>query len=143
MNITSRLRPCQTPTRRSRLAGVLLFAVAMLWSAPAHAQISLGTYSIGDVYAQISGSFATITVDPATPLPVGLALRTDTPPFFPPTVHAGIIGLATTPGTFTFNLLRDGIPASYQIKITSLVVKDTGRCPTRSSTRSIRTSSRR
>jgi len=34
----------------------------------------------------------------------GLALRTDVPAFFPPGTTAGIIGVATTPGSYSFTL---------------------------------------
>jgi len=85
----------------------------------------LGTYS-GEVWAQLSGPY-TWAVQAGSALPPGLALRTDPadiPPFFPPDAHAGIIGIPTVPGTYTFTLLRSGAPQDYRIKITPLNVKD-------------------
>ncbi len=69
---------------------------------------SLGTYPIGTVQIPLAatggdGTFVwTVT---AGTLPPGLALRTDLPSFFPPgTASAGVIGVATTPGAYSFTL---------------------------------------
>jgi len=83
----------------------------------------LGTFSIGEVWAQLGGPY-TYDLAPGSTLPPGLAIRTETPPFFPPDVHAGVIGVATAPGTYTFTLLRSGVPVDYRIKISPLTVKD-------------------
>src|SRR3954469_21478010 len=84
----------------------------------------LGTYSIGQVWAQLFGS-DTWAVAAGSTLPPGLSLRTDTPPWFSPDAHAGIIGLATTPGDYTFGLTRGlSSPQEYRIRISPLVVRD-------------------
>src|SRR4051812_21302279 len=84
----------------------------------------LGTYSIGQVWAQLFGS-DTWAVAAGSTLPPGLSLRTDTPPWFSPDAHAGIIGLATTPGDYTFTLTRGLLsPQVYRIRISPLVVRD-------------------
>jgi hypothetical protein len=90
--------------------------------SPASAQTNLGTYSIGDVWAQLAGEGVWAAPDPAK-LPPGVSLRTDVPPFFNPNAHAGLIGIATTPGDYVFTLTRDGVPAQYRMVISPLVVK--------------------
>src|SRR5690348_1225455 len=68
-----------------------------------------GTVSIGEVQAPLTASggsgtgyaFSVLTGS----LPPGISLRTDLPSFFPATAAAGLIGLATTPGTYNFTLL--------------------------------------
>jgi hypothetical protein len=117
-----RTRSSWRPRLRHLLAGALI-GISIGWATPAQAQINLGTFSIGDVYSWVTGSFTTIAADPTTPLPPGLSVRTDTPPFFPSNVHAGIIGVATTPGNYSFNLLINGAPVAYQMKITPLTVQ--------------------
>ena len=61
-------------------------------------------------------------------LPPGLALRTDVPAFFPAGATAGLIGVATTPGTYTFTLsvTSNGITTSptFTMKITPFLLKD-------------------
>ncbi len=97
-----------------------------VYVSPAWAQTTnLGTYSLGEVFAQLNGT-ATWSVAPGSTLPPGLSLRTepDIPPFFAADSHAGIIGIATAPGTYTFSLLKNGASQAYQMKITALVIKD-------------------
>jgi hypothetical protein len=116
---------CETRSRWNHLPRALFLCGFVLLAAgtatEAQAQINLGTYSAGEVWAQLPGPF-TYAVDPTSPLPPGLALRFDTPPWFPPDVDAGLIGIATSPSPtpYAFNLIRDGIQVQYQIKITAL-----------------------
>src|SRR4051794_39247595 len=87
-------------------------------------QIDLGTYSVGQVWAQLFGPDRWAVAAGST-LPPGLSLRTDTPPWFPPDAHAGIIGLATTAGDYTFTLTRGlSSPQPYRIRISRLTARD-------------------
>ncbi|PYR52930.1 MAG: hypothetical protein DMF89_01060, partial [Acidobacteria bacterium] len=68
---------------------------------------SFGTWSIGQIETPLSatggnGSYAWSIV--AGALPPGVALRTDLPTWFPGGSSAGLIGVATTTGTYTFTL---------------------------------------
>ncbi len=85
--------------------------------------VDLGTFSIGEVWAQLRGEFSW-ALDPGTTLPEGLSLRTETPPWFPADAHAGIIGITAKPGTYTFTLLRSGVPSPYRLTIVPLTIKD-------------------
>ena len=65
-----------------------------------------GTWSIGLVETPLvatggSGPYAWSVVDGS--LPPGIALRTDNPPSFPATASAGLVGVATMPGTYTIH----------------------------------------
>lgn len=128
MTLTSALRSRRLTARP--LAVLALMALAMLWSAPAHAQINLGTYPMGEVYAQLPGP-AVYAPDPASTLPPGLSLRLDTPPFFPPNVPAGVIGVATTTvrTIYQFNLIKNGATTSYQMTITPLSIRSSWNLP--------------
>ena len=61
-------------------------------------------------------------------LPIGLAIRTDTPSFFPAGTAAGLIGLAVTPGNYAFTLaVTSAGQTSYQFctwRISPLILKD-------------------
>jgi hypothetical protein len=92
---------------------------------------SLEKYSIGDVEIPLtatggSGSY-TWSVVAGTP-PPGISLRTDPPVWFPASASAGLIGIATTPGTYTFTLavMSEGSTAtqSATVQIASLCVQD-------------------
>lgn len=104
----------------SRALHVALSALIFLigCSAPAWAQTNLGTYSVGAVQASLPapGPYA---FDSGT-LPPGVHLRTDGPPWWAPGTPAGLVGLATTPGTYAFTLLNNGSPQDYTIKVTAL-----------------------
>jgi hypothetical protein len=129
MQTNSKTRLRWNPLSRALLlCGLITLAAGTVTEA--QAQIDLGTFSAGEVWSQLGGTF-TYALDPTTPLPPGLALRFDTPPFFPSNVHAGIIGIATVPRStpYTFNLLRDGLQVAYQIKITALAVRDPWQTP--------------
>jgi hypothetical protein len=103
---------------------VLLLVMALAWAAPAYAQVNAGSFSVGEVWIQLNGPY-TWGVDAGSTLPPGLSLRTDVPPWFAADAHAGVIGVATTPGTYFFTLTRSGTtPLSYQMKVTPFDVKD-------------------
>lgn len=118
-------------------AGALvLFALVFFAPAAAQAQLTItsgssyGTFSIGEVDLQLSASGGmgplTWSVVGGT-LPPGLAVRYDLPPFFPPSASAGIIGLATVPGNYSFDVqVTDGVttsaPQTVTVTITSLSI---------------------
>jgi hypothetical protein len=92
---------------------------------------NFGTFSIGQVETQLSatggnGTYAWSVI--AGTLPPGLAVRTDKPSFFPLSASAGLIGVATTPGTYNFTLrVTSGASTSDQpstLKVTTLLAKD-------------------
>ena len=62
-------------------------------------------------------------------LPPGISLRTDFPNFFNSSASAGLIGVATTPGTYYFTLTAASTGAasasqSFTMKITAFTLKD-------------------
>src|SRR5208337_2863323 len=61
-------------------------------------------------------------------LPPGLSLRTDVPSFFPAGATTGLIGVATTPGNYSFTLsVTSGtstVSQAFTLKITGLNLKD-------------------
>jgi large repetitive protein len=68
---------------------------------------NFGTFSIGEVQFSLtaqggSGQYTWSVVSGA--LPPGLSVRPDGPPWFPSNASGGVIGIATTPGTYTFTL---------------------------------------
>ena len=68
---------------------------------------NFGTFSIGQIETALSatggnGTYAWSVV--AGSLPPGLAVRTDKPFFFQSSASAGLIGVATTPGSYNFTL---------------------------------------
>ena len=102
---------------------------------------NLGTWSIGEIQTQLvanGGSGAYTWSLAGGKLPPGLALRTDVPPGFPPDASAGLIGVATTPGTYTFTLQAASgsqtLSQAFTMKITGLTGRGepAARCPTRS-----------
>ncbi len=68
---------------------------------------NFGTHSVGEVQISLAatsgdGTYTWTLVSGA--MPPGLSLRTDGPGWFPPNASAGIIGIATTPGTYIFTV---------------------------------------
>lgn len=99
---------------------------------------NLGTFPIGEIdYALTEvGGNGTETWNLAAgskPLPPGMAVRPDVPPWFPPNAAAGIIGVATTAGTYPFTLqVTSGGNSSTEnvtMKISNLTLKDGYRIP--------------
>ena len=66
----------------------------------------LGTYGIGQVQIPLtaSGGSGAYTWSIFADVPPGLVLRSDVPSWFPPDTSEGLIGIATTPGSYTFTL---------------------------------------
>jgi hypothetical protein len=86
-----------------------------------------GTRSIGQLELPLSATGGTepyVWSVQSGSLPPGIALRTDMPASFPASASAGLIGVATTPGTYNFTLcVTSGVETSDQastIKITAL-----------------------
>ena len=88
---------------------------------------NLGTYSIGEIQAQLvataasgNGPFTWSVTGGA--LPPGLSLRTDNPGFFSANASAGILGVATTPNAtpyqFTLTVTSNGQSASQNFTMT-------------------------
>jgi hypothetical protein len=96
------------------LRASLLFSVFILFSNVAAAAPplitvgpNLGEFTIGGIQLPLTasngdGNYAWSIVSGS--LPPGLALRTDVPSWFPAGTSAGLIGIATTPGTYNFTL---------------------------------------
>jgi len=92
---------------------------------------NLGTWSIGQVDGvQLTGTGGNGTYAfsfEGGTLPPGLAIRTDVQPFFPMGA-SGLIGVATTPGTYTFQLgvTSAGVKTvqTFTMKIVNLVVQN-------------------
>src|SRR5215831_15751507 len=132
------------PTTRKRwgLLAIFLLALTTGRSFTAASQLAIlegpdfGTVSIGVVdglpVSATGGSVYTWTLSSGS-LPPGLSIRTDIPTWFPAGASAGLIGVATTPGTYTFTLRvtsgTDLVEKVCTITITSLVVKDGPRVP--------------
>ena len=94
---------------------------------------NLGTYSKEPITYQLSasggdGTYAWSLVNGA--LPPGILLRTDVPSWFSSNSSAGLLGVSTTPGTYSFTLaVTSAGKTAYQyctMKITALAVKRSG-----------------
>ncbi len=95
-----------------------------------------GTWSIGEIQTPLTatgGNGAFVWSVTSGSLPPGLALRTDVPSFFPSGTAAGLIGVATTPGTYSFTLsvTSSGLTTSQActMKITGFTLKDSFSVP--------------
>ena len=98
-------------------------------------QANVGVWTLGEqqlplVDSSGNGNY-TWTLASGT-LPPGLSLRTDVPSFFPAGVTTGLIGVATTPGNYSFTLSATNgattqIP--FTMKITGLALKDQVQLP--------------
>ena len=97
----------------------LLAIVLTLWTASAvSAQTltqnqgpNLGTWVEGFIQLQLAasggggnGTYVWSLVPGTGSLPPGISLRTDVPSFFSANANAGLIGIATTPGNYSFTL---------------------------------------
>jgi hypothetical protein len=124
------------PKNSSTVRGLLLVlltacAASAAWADPLM-QLegpNFGTHGIGELQLRLratggTGSYAWEVV--AGALPPGISVRADGPPWFPPDASAGLIGVATTPGTYNFTLrVTSAGQATDQdctIKISPLVV---------------------
>jgi hypothetical protein len=92
----------------------------------------LGTWHIGTDWVALSanGGNGTYTWSLVSgSLPPGLALRADVPSFFTANQQAGLIGVATTPGTYNFTLSvtsagQPPVSQAFTIKISKLDLQD-------------------
>ncbi|MEQ1759803.1 MAG: putative Ig domain-containing protein [Vicinamibacterales bacterium] len=98
------------------LSALFLFGGAV----PASAQFDFGTRSVGQVEIPLEAG-VTWAPDPGSPgpIPPGLSVR-EAAPFFSPGVTQGLIGIATAPGTYNFNLLRAGVVFPATMKVVAL-----------------------
>src|SRR5438552_2922157 len=92
-------------------------------------ELDFGTFSVGAIEIPLTtgigdgtGTWSVIDSN----VPPGMSLRTDGPVWFPPNARAGLIGVATTPGTYHFTLRVTSAGQTSDknctIKITSLLV---------------------
>ena len=93
---------------------------------------NFGTYSIGEVQAQLSASGGSGIYSwslTAGALPPGLAIRSDGPTWFAAGA-SGLIGVATTPGSYSFTLAvtsgTQSLSRAFTMKITGLTLKNAG-----------------
>ena len=117
-------------------AATRLFTLAIYpgCGSPPPAQLqgpNFGTASIGAIEIALRASGGTgvyVWSIVAGALPPGISLRTDNPPSFPAGASAGLVGVATTPGTYDFTLrVTSGTVAADRactLKVTGLTVKD-------------------
>ena len=117
---------------------VLFSAIFAVMSIPVWAQTPIitsgsnfGVFSIGEVQIALTatGGSGPYTWTVNGTLPPGLALRTDLPSFFPAGTTAGIIGVATTPGTFNFSVTvtsagQSSAPLACTLRISGLTSRD-------------------
>jgi hypothetical protein len=94
---------------------------------------NFGTWSIGELNSQLTGSGGNGTYTfslIAGTLPPGISIRTppDLPQWFPMGASAGLIGIATTPGTYNFTVRvtsgTDHFDRACTMKITALASDD-------------------
>ena len=127
---------------RSATRGLLAIVLA-LWTASAvSAQTltqnqgpNLGTWVEGFIQLQLAasggggnGTYVWSLVPGTGSLPPGISLRTDVPSFFSANANAGLIGIATTPGNYSFTLrVSSGgqtADRAYTWRISGLTTKD-------------------
>src|SRR4249920_780602 len=119
MSTPMRQQPSDRPRRlqviaRVALAVLLTMGTAAVASAQTLAQNqgpNLGTWIEGFIQLQLAasggggnGTYVWSLVPGTGSLPPGISLRTDVPSFFPANANAGLIGIATTPGNYSFTL---------------------------------------
>jgi len=140
------MRP-QSFNRPRRLQVVARGALALLltiWTAAAaSAQATLtqnqgpnlGTWTEGFIQLSLAasggggnGTYVWSLVPGTGSLPPGISLRTDVPSFFSANANAGLIGIATTPGNYSFTLrVTSGgqtVDRAYTWRISGLTPKD-------------------
>src|SRR5262249_15771087 len=92
---------------------------------------NFGTFSFGDLQLELDasggdGTYVWSVISGS--LPPGVLLRTDRAPFFSNNASAGLIGVATTPGTYAFTLSVSSagqtVTRACTMKITLLHMQD-------------------
>ena len=114
-----------------------LGAVSNAWAQPGISQgPNLGTFSIGPVQIPMTatgGNGTYVWQITAGSLPPGLSLRTDPDTWFSTNSSAGVIGVATTPGTYNFTLqvTSAGLSSSraFTVRISALLIQDLWQVP--------------
>ena len=120
----------------TRMFNISIYAAGMfppIWQSQGP---NFGTYSIGEVQIPLTatggdGSYVWSILSGS--LPPGVSLRTDKDSWFPPDSSAGLIGVATTPGTYNFTLRVTSAGVDLDqvstIRIAALAVKDSYQLP--------------
>lgn len=132
----TRIRMATSLCVRTLIGIGLLLPMSAAWGQTVTVGPNLGTWRVGEVQLALTATGGNGTYSWALvsgTLPTGLALRTDVPSFFPAGTAAGLIGVATTPGTYSFTLaVTSGgspVPQAFTMKITGFEVKDTYNLP--------------
>jgi uncharacterized protein (TIGR03437 family) len=123
------------PRLHSRFVAVAVSFLAMLGAASAQPVITSGPnyccWSTGEINQALTatGGNGTYTWSLAGgSLPPGISVRTDVPSYFPAGTSAGLIGVATTAGTYSFSLqVTSGGQSATQsasMHISALILKD-------------------
>ena len=127
---------CGALNKIRRYVFALFLLTASLGSAAAqtlqmNSGPDFGTFSIGDLQIELdaSGGNGTYTWSVISgSLPPGMLVRTDRASFFSNNASAGIIGVATTPGTYAFTLSVSSagqtVVRACTMKITALHMQD-------------------
>jgi large repetitive protein len=116
------------------LSGVVLFLPGLCRSQTLvviGTNPNLGSFTIGPIEYPLSASGGngqyTWSLISGT-LPPGISLRADTPPSFASNIGAGLIGVATTPGSYRFTLqVSSGgqtASATFTMRIADLIIQD-------------------
>jgi uncharacterized repeat protein (TIGR03803 family)/probable HAF family extracellular repeat protein len=96
-----------------------------------------GTFSVGQLELPLTatggdGLYYAWSVA-AGSLPSGLSIRTDVPEWFPANARAGLIGVATTPGTYDFTLSVTSAGQTFEghctLRISALLVSENYQLP--------------
>ena len=119
-------------------------AIAVLWGLPstvvAQPVITSGPnyccWSTGIIYQALTATGGNSTYTWSLvggALPPGISIRTDVPSYFPAGTSAGLIGVATTVGTYNFTLQvtsgGQSVTQSASMHISALILKDLGQFP--------------
>jgi hypothetical protein len=123
-----------------RFVAVAVLFFALLGTASAQPVITSGPnyccWSTGIIYQALtatggSGTYAWALVGGA--LPPGISIRTDVPSYFPGGASAGLIGVATTVGTYNFTLQvtsgGQSVTQSASMHVSALILKDLSQFP--------------
>lgn len=127
--VTDSAMPANTRHVNINLAVVAPNAAPEIQTGP-----NLGTWATGDVQVELragGGGGPTVWTLTQGSLPPGLAIRTDMPSWFSAEATAGLIGVATTTGSYTFTLQAasaGGAGAAstqtFNLKVTALEARD-------------------
>jgi uncharacterized protein (TIGR03437 family) len=125
---------------RSWSVGATMFVVCLQVTASAQLVITSGPnyccWSTGEINQALTatGGNGTNTWSlVGGSLPPGISIRTDVPSYFPAGTNAGLIGVATTVGTYNFTLQvtsgGQSVTQSASMRISALILKDLGQFP--------------